>query len=83
MSDRLRNICFVQGLASDRIQTIARSRDYRDFDKIAETALIEESAITSRQDRSRIEGNAALKCTMCGMLGHLGSKCFTQEERHE
>jgi len=25
LSDRLRNICFVQGLASDRIQTIVRS----------------------------------------------------------
>ena len=48
LSDRLRNICFVQGLGSDRIQTIVRSRNYRNFDEIAETALVEESAITSR-----------------------------------
>ena len=27
LSDRLRNICFIQGLASDRIQTIVRSRN--------------------------------------------------------
>jgi len=27
LSDRLRNICFVQGLASDRIQTIVWSRN--------------------------------------------------------
>lgn len=41
LSDRLRNICFVQGLASDRIQTIVISRNYGDFDEIVETALVE------------------------------------------
>jgi hypothetical protein len=41
LSDRLRNICVVQGLVSDRIQTIVRSRKYRNFDEIAETALVE------------------------------------------
>ena len=59
LADRLRNICFVQGLASDRIQTVVRSRNYRHFDEIAETALVEESAIESRQDRYRQEGNLA------------------------
>ena len=38
--DRLRNICFIQGLASDRIQTTVRSRNYQNFDEIAETALV-------------------------------------------
>ena len=51
LADRLRNICFIQGLASDRIQTIVRSRNYQNFDEIAETALVEESAIASRMDR--------------------------------
>jgi hypothetical protein len=55
LSDRLRNVCFVQGLASDRIQTIVRSRNYQNFDEIAETALVEESAITSKQERYRSE----------------------------
>jgi len=55
LSDRLRNICFVQGLASDRIQTIVRSRNYQSFDEIAETALVEESAVASKQDRYRAE----------------------------
>jgi len=36
LSDRLRNICFIRGLASDRIQTIVRSRNYQNFDEIAE-----------------------------------------------
>jgi hypothetical protein len=39
---RLRNIYFVQGLASDRIQNIVRSRNYQNFDEIAETVLVEE-----------------------------------------
>jgi hypothetical protein len=41
LSDRLRKICFIQGLASDRIQMIVRSRIYQNFDEIAETALVE------------------------------------------
>ena len=43
LTDTLRNICFIQGLASDRIQTIVRSRNYQNFDEIAETALVEAS----------------------------------------
>jgi hypothetical protein len=52
LSDSLRNICLVQGLASDRIQTIFRSGNYRNFDEIAETALVEYSKISSnKKDR--------------------------------
>ena len=29
LSDRLRNICFIRGLASDRIQTIVRNQKYQ------------------------------------------------------
>jgi len=36
-ADRLRNICFVRGLYSDRIQTIVRIRNSDNFDEIAET----------------------------------------------
>jgi len=45
LADKLRNICFVQGLYSDRIQATVRRRNYSSFDDIAETALEEESAI--------------------------------------
>jgi hypothetical protein len=45
LSDRLRNICFIQGLASVRIQTIVRSLIYQNFDKIADSAPVEGSAI--------------------------------------
>jgi hypothetical protein len=41
LADKLRNICFVQGLYSDRIQTIVRSRNHSSFDDIAETTLEE------------------------------------------
>jgi hypothetical protein len=33
LSDCLHSICFIQGLASDRIQTIVRSRTYQTFDE--------------------------------------------------
>ena len=51
LADKLRNICFVQGLHSDRIQTIVRSRNHSGFDDIAETALEEESANFSKNER--------------------------------
>lgn len=47
LTDRLRNICFVQGIFSDRTQTIFRDRNGELFDEIAETALKEESATFS------------------------------------
>jgi hypothetical protein len=79
LADRLRNICFVHGLASDRIQTIVRSRNYRNFDEIAETALVEESAITSKHDTYTVEGGTSPKCSNCGKAGHPSSKCFFEE----
>ena len=81
LSDRLRNICFVQGLASDRIQTIVRSRNYQSFDEIAETALVEESAIASKQDRYRAEGFPAQKCSNCGKSGHSSSRCYFRDKK--
>lgn len=76
LADRLRNICFIQGLASDRIQTIVRSRNYQHFDEITETALVEESAIESRQDRYRQGGNLAQRCGNCGKMGHASNRCY-------
>ena len=81
LSDSSRNICFVQGLSSDRIQTNVRSRNYDDFDEIAETALVEESAIASRHDRDRFGGSAFLKCSTCGKLGHASSRCYARERK--
>jgi len=47
-----------------------RSRNYQNFDEIVETALVEESAIASRQYRYRLEGTSTQKCGNCGKLGH-------------
>ena len=47
----------MQGLASDCIQIIVQSRNYCNFDEITETVLVEESVITSKQDRYRAEGS--------------------------
>jgi hypothetical protein len=35
LSDKLRNICFIQGLYLDRIQTIVCSRNNENFDEIS------------------------------------------------
>jgi hypothetical protein len=54
LTDKFRNICFVQGLYSDRIQTIVRSRNHSSFDDIAETSLQEESAIFKKMKGTRV-----------------------------
>jgi hypothetical protein len=82
LADKLRNICFVQGIASDRIQTIVRSRNGNTFDDIAETALEEESAIFSKNERYR-QGNAVgrLECSNCGKTGHIAAKCYLKDRK--
>ena len=65
--DKLRNICFVQGILSDRIQIIFRSRNSTTFDEIAETALEEESAIFSKNERYKQVANPGnFVCHNCG-----------------
>jgi hypothetical protein len=81
LSSRLRNICFVRGLASDRNQTIVRSRNYGNFYETAGTAIVEESAIASRQDRYKVEGNVPPKCSSCGKIGHTSSKCYARGKK--
>jgi hypothetical protein len=79
LSDKLRNICFIQGLNSDRIQTVVRSRNNEGFDQIAETALEEESTIVSKQERySGGMGNPS-RCNSCGKLGHCTQTCFLKK----
>jgi len=78
LADRLRNICFIQGLVSDRIQTIVRSRNYQNFDEIAETAFVQESAIASRRDWYRSEGTFTQKYGNCRRLGYASNKCYAR-----
>lgn len=80
LSDHLRNICFIQGPASGLIQTIVRSRNYQHSDEIAETAIVAESAIASKQDRYRIEGVFAYRCCNCGKPGHSSMKCYSRSK---
>jgi len=76
LADRLCNICFIQRLASDRIQKIVRNRKHQNFDEIAETTPVEESAISSRQDRYRLEGTSTQRFGNCGKLSHASNKCY-------
>jgi hypothetical protein len=82
LTDKLRNICFIQGLYSDRIQTIVRSKHHANFDEIAETALEEESAIVSKNERYRTNTNAdGPKCSNCNKVGHVASRCYVRDKR--
>jgi len=77
LADKLRNICIVQGLYSDRIKTIVRSRNHSSFDDITEKALEEESAIFSKNESLK-SSNATVdgpKCSNCHKLGHVVSRC--------
>jgi hypothetical protein len=84
LADKLRNICFVQGLYSDRIQTIVRSRNHSTFDEIAETALEEESAIFSKNERykSSNANSEGTKCSNCNKLGHAASRCYLKDRKY-
>jgi len=79
LSDRILNICFIQGLASDQIQTIVQSHNYQNFDKIAEPALVEESTIASKQERYRAEETSAYGCSNCGKPGHLSNVLLAKQ----
>ena len=81
LSDRLRNICFIQGLASDEIQTIVRSWNYQNLDETAEMTLVVDSAITSKKDRYHLEGNSSQRCSYCGKPGHPRNTCYSRNKR--
>jgi hypothetical protein len=70
LSDRLRNICFIQGLASDRIQTIVWSRNYKSLDETAETALVEER-YNSETGQVLLRGNFGTEMQLLQQAGSL------------
>ena len=80
LSDCLRNICFIQGLASDWIQTTVRSPNYKNSDEIAQITLMKESAIASKQEKYRAEGVSAYRCSDCRKPGHSSNKCYSQSK---
>ena len=74
---------FLQGLYSDKIQTIVRSRNHSTFDEIAETELEEESDIFSKNERHK-SGNAnseGPECSNCNILGHVASRCYLKDRK--
>jgi hypothetical protein len=85
LADKLRNICFVQGLYSDRLQSIVRSRNHASFDDIAETALEEEIAIFSKNERYKSNNAVAdgPRCSSCNKLGHVASRCYLRDTRKD
>lgn len=74
---------FHTGLYSDRKQTIVRSRNHASFDEIAETALEEESAIVSKNERYKVNNanTEGPKCSNCNKLGHVASTCYLKDRK--
>lgn len=73
--NHLGKACFVQGLNSERIQTIVRSRGESILlSQAVEISLEEEGAILSNREKSAAGGNTS-RCTICNRLGHLASRC--------
>jgi hypothetical protein len=82
LADKLRNICFVQGIFSDRIQTVVRNSSSNTFDEIAETALEEEIVIFSKNERYRQGARPGkLVCHNCGKAGHVAAKCYLKDKK--
>jgi hypothetical protein len=71
----------VQGLYSDRIQTIVHSRNQDDFDDIAETALEEECAMVSKVERYKAPSSNPVQCAIYRRTGHTSSNCFAKLKR--
>jgi molybdopterin-guanine dinucleotide biosynthesis protein len=81
LADKLRDICLVQGISSERIQTIVCSRNGNTFDEIAKTALEEENAIFSKNERYRQGTNPGrLVCHNCGKTGQVAGKCYVTDK---
>ena len=81
LADKLRNICFIQGLYSDTIQTIVRSRNHSNFDDIAETTLEKESAIFSKNERYKNSNAESPKCSICNKLCHVARRCYLKDRK--
>jgi hypothetical protein len=74
---------FWAGIYSDRIQTIVRSRNHSSFDDVAETAVEEESAFFSKNERYK-NGCVAVdgpKCSNYNKLGHVASRCYLKDRK--
>jgi hypothetical protein len=60
-----------------------RSRNHSSFDDIAETALEEDSAIFSKNERHK-NSNASLecpRCSNCNKIGHVASRCYLKDRK--
>jgi hypothetical protein len=68
--------CFVQGLNSERIQTIVRSRgESISLSQAVEASLEEECALLSIKEKSSTAAGNIARCNNCNMLGHTAERC--------
>ena len=71
--------CFVQGLNSERIQTIVRSRgESISLSQAVEISLEEECALLSIKEKSSTAAGNIFRCTICNRVGHTAEKCASK-----
>ena len=58
-----------------------RSRNHSSLDDIAETALEEESANFSKNERYKNSNAESPKCSNCNKLGHVASRCYLKDKK--
>ena len=66
--------CFIQGINSEQIQTIVRSRGESIVLSKAVEISLEECALLSNREKSMAAGNI-IRCTNCNRLGQTAGKC--------
>ena len=71
-------VCFVQGLNSERIQTIVRSRGESISLSQAVEVSLEECALLSIQEKSSTVAGNIFRCTICNKVGHTAGKCASK-----
>jgi hypothetical protein len=83
LSDRVRNIRFVQGLYSKYKQLIVRNRDHDNFDEIAETALEEKSDNISKNKTYKSSNTSSdnLESNNCGRNNHVTCRCILKGKK--
>ena len=71
--------CFLQGLNSERIQTILRSRgESISLSQAVESSLEEECALLSIREKSSTAGGNIVRCNNCNRLGETAERCVSR-----
>jgi hypothetical protein len=83
LANKLRNIRFVQGLYSGRIQTIVRSRNHSSFDDSPKGTGRGESNLFQKMKGTRVVMPLYMvqDAVIANKLGHVSSRCYSRDRK--